>query len=129
LYVALLWALWHVPDHFAEEGWGVEALIMAPIIFAIEFVSLFFARAALFVWFYNRTGYSVLLVAIFHASFDAAISQLSYDVVPASNTVRFLIFSAAIVLPAATVIIATKGRLGRARETLDTPAAVSDPDI
>jgi membrane protease YdiL (CAAX protease family) len=49
LYVALLWALWHVPDHFAEEGWGVEALIMAPIIFAIEFVSLSFARA-LFVW-------------------------------------------------------------------------------
>jgi len=29
-YVALLWAVWHVPDHFAEEGWGVEALISAP---------------------------------------------------------------------------------------------------
>ena len=75
-YVALLWALWHVPDHFAEEGWGVEQLIAAPVVFAIEFVSLFFARA-LFVWLYNRTGYSVLLVAIFHASFDAAINQLS----------------------------------------------------
>ena len=22
LYVALLWAVWHIPDHFAEEGWG-----------------------------------------------------------------------------------------------------------
>jgi uncharacterized protein len=99
VYVALLWALWHLPDHFAEEGWGVEALISAPIIFAIEFVSLFFARA-LFVWFYNRTGYSVLLVAIFHASFDASINQLSRDVVPASNTARFLIFSAVIVLAA-----------------------------
>jgi membrane protease YdiL (CAAX protease family) len=79
LYVALLWAVWHVPDHFAEEGWGVEALISAPVVFAIELVSLFFARA-LFVWFYNVTGSSVLLVAIFHASFDAAISRLSYDV-------------------------------------------------
>jgi hypothetical protein len=59
LYVALLWAVWHLPDHFAEEGWGVEALISAPIIFAIEFVSLFFARA-LFVWFYNVTAFSVL---------------------------------------------------------------------
>ena len=76
LYVALLWAVWHLPDHFAEEGWGVEALISAPVVFAIEVVSLFFARA-LFVWFYNRTGSSVLLVAIFHASFDAAIDQLS----------------------------------------------------
>jgi membrane protease YdiL (CAAX protease family) len=34
VYLAFLWALWHLPDHFAEEGWGVEALISAPIIFA-----------------------------------------------------------------------------------------------
>jgi membrane protease YdiL (CAAX protease family) len=122
LYVALLWALWHLPDHFAEEGWGVEALISAPIVFAIEFVSLFFARA-LFVWFYNVTLYSVLLVAIFHASFDGTINQLSYDVVPASNTARFLIFSAVIVLAAATVIIATKGQLGRAVEDLRSQAS------
>ena len=56
-----------------------------------------FARA-LFVWFYNVTAFSVLLVAIFHASFDGAINQLSYDVVPASNKVRFLIFSVVILL-------------------------------
>jgi uncharacterized protein len=127
LYVALLWAVWHVPDHFAEEGWGVEALISAPIIFAIEFVSLFFARA-LFVWFYNVTAFSVLLVAIFHASFDGAINQLSYDIVPASNTARFLIFSAVIIFFAATVIISTKGRLGRAKEAVETQAGVSDLD-
>jgi uncharacterized protein len=112
LYVALLWALWHVPDHFAEEGWGVEQLIAAPVVFAIGFVSLFFARVLL-VFLYNRTGYSVLLVAIFHASFDAAISQLSDDVVPASNTARFLIFTGMIVALATAVIIATKGQLGR----------------
>jgi hypothetical protein len=33
------WAVWPLPDHFAEEGWGVEALISAPVIFAVEFVS------------------------------------------------------------------------------------------
>jgi membrane protease YdiL (CAAX protease family) len=128
LYVALLWALWHLPDHFAEEGWGLEALISAPIIFTIEFVSLFFARA-LFVWFYNRTGYSVLLVAIFHARVDAAISELSRDVVPASNTARFLIFSGVIALFATAVIIATKGQLGRAKEAVETQAGVSDKDM
>src|SRR5215207_8542602 len=111
-YVALLWAVWHIPVHFAVEGWGVEQLIAAPVVFAIEAVSLFFARA-LFVWFYNSTGFSVLLVAIFHASFDAAINQLSGDVVPASNTVRFLIFSGVIVFSGTAVIIATKGQLGR----------------
>ena len=122
LYVALLWAVWHMPDHFAEEGWGVEALISAPVVFATEVVSLFFARA-LFVWFYNRTGSSVLLVAIFHASFDAAISQLSRDVVPGSNTVRFLIFSGVIVLFATALIIATKGRLGRRADVVPVPEA------
>ena len=35
LYVALLWAVWHMPDHFAEEGWGIEQLISAPVVFAI----------------------------------------------------------------------------------------------
>ena len=111
-YVALLWALWHIPDHFAEEGWGVEQLIAAPVIFAVEFVSLFFARA-LFVWLYNRTGNSVLLVAIFHASFDATFNQLSDDVIPGSTTARFLILSGVIVATATAVIIATKGQLGR----------------
>jgi membrane protease YdiL (CAAX protease family) len=127
LYVALLWAVWHVPDHFAEEGWGMEALVSAPVVFAIGFVSLYFARA-LFVWFYNRTGYSVLLVAIFHASFDAAISRLSYDVVPGSNTARFLIFTGVIVVFATTVIITTKGQLGRAEEVLETQTDVADLD-
>jgi membrane protease YdiL (CAAX protease family) len=112
LYVALLWALWHMPDHFAEEGWGFEQLISAPVVFAMEAVALFFARA-LFVWFYNCTGNSVLLVAIFHASFDAAISKLSYDVVPASNTARFLIFSGVILIFGIAATIATKGQLGR----------------
>jgi uncharacterized protein len=127
LYVALLWAVWHIPDHFAEEGWGVEALISAPVVFAVEVVSLFFARA-LFVWFYNRTGSSVLLVAIFHASFDAAISRLSRDVVPGSNTAGFLIFTGVIVVFATAVIIATKGQLGRAKAALETQAGISDAD-
>jgi membrane protease YdiL (CAAX protease family) len=118
LYVALLWALWHLPDHFAEEGWGIDALIAAPVIFVIEFVSLFFARA-LFVWFYNVTGFSVLLVAIFHASFDGAINELADDVVPGSNIARFLIFSAVIVVAATTVIIGTKGQLGHNRPPLN----------
>ena len=52
-------------------------------------------------------------MAIFHASFDAAISQLSYDVVPGSNTARFFIFTGLIVALAIAVIIATKGQLGR----------------
>ena len=78
-------------------GSGAEQLISAPVVFAIEVVSLFFARA-LFVWFYNRTGSSVLLVAIFPTPASMQQStKLSDDVIPASNTTRFLIFSAVII--------------------------------
>ena len=115
VYVAFFWALWHVPDHFGEEGWGLEQLVSAPVVFVIEFVSLFFARA-LFVWFYARTGRSVLLVAVMHASFDASISELSYDVVPGSNAARFLIFSAVIVVAALVIIVATRGRFANGRD-------------
>jgi hypothetical protein len=59
-------------------------------------------------------------MAIFHASFDGAFNQLLYDVVPASSTARFLIFTAVIVLAATTVIIATKGQLGRAKAATAT---------
>ena len=48
------------------------------------------------------------------------INQLSYDVVPASNTARFLIFSGVIALFATAVIIATKGQLGRAKQAIET---------
>jgi membrane protease YdiL (CAAX protease family) len=122
LYVAFLWAVRHMPDHFAVEGWGIQALIAAPVVFAIKVVSLFFARAII-AWFYNRTDSSVLLVAIFHANFDGSMNQLSYVVVPALNTARFLIFSAVIGLFAVAVIIATKGSLGRPANVVPVPEA------
>jgi uncharacterized protein YhhL (DUF1145 family) len=84
-----------------------------------------FARA-LFVWFYSATLSSVLLMAISLASFDGAINQLSYDSVSASNKVRFLIFSVVIMLAATALIIATKCKLGRAKEAVDIHAGVSD---
>jgi hypothetical protein len=49
--------------------------------------------------------------------------------VPASNTARFLIFSTVIMLAAATVIILTKGRLGRAKEVLEAETGVPDVDL
>lgn len=124
VYVAFFWALWHVPDHFGEEGWGLEQLVSAPVVFVIEFVALFFARA-LFVWLYALTGRSVLLVAVMHASFDASISELSYDVVPGSNIARFLIFSGVIVLAGTAVIVLTRGRFANRRDEVrpsTTPA-------
>lgn len=117
--VALPWAAWHLPDYFAEEGVGIEQLVTAPVFFVFEFVSLFFARV-LIVWLYAMTGRSVLLVAIFHASFDASVSQLSLDIVPGSDAVRLLIFTGVVVAAATAVIVATKGRFAQTRVRLET---------
>lgn len=108
-YVAFLWAVWHVWDFFADEGWGIEQVVTAPVFLVIEFVALFFARVVI-VWLYTWTGRSVLLVAVFHASFDATISQLAEDIIPGSNATRFIMLSAVIVLGAIAVIVATRGR-------------------
>jgi hypothetical protein len=91
--------MWHLPDHFAEEGWGVEALIAAPN-HVRHRVRLAVFRPCLVCVVLQRDSQQRVAVAIFHASFDASISQLSRDVVSASNPTRFLIFSGVIVLAA-----------------------------
>ena len=110
--VALPWAVWHLPDFFVDEGLGIEQLAIAPVFLVFEFISLFFARV-LIVWLYDRTGRSVLVVAIFHASFDASISELSFDIIPGSDVARFLVISGVIVIAATAVIVATRGRFAQ----------------
>jgi CAAX protease family protein len=112
--VAVLWAVWHVPDFFVEEGWGLEQAVGSLIFLAYEIVVLFFARVVI-VWLYARTGRSVLLVVVWHASFDASISELSRDVIPGSDAARIAILSGVVVLFAAAVIAATRGRFARPR--------------
>lgn len=117
--VAVPWAFWHVPDFLAEEGWGLEPLVSAVVYFLVEVVLLFIARLII-VWLYERTGRSVLLVVIFHASFDATISRLAEDLIPASNAVRFLLVTAVTVVAAAGVVVETSRR---ARALPSRPAA------
>jgi uncharacterized protein len=118
--VAVPWAFWHVPDFLAEEGWGLEPLISAVVFFLIEVVLLFIARL-LIVWLYERTGRSVLLVVIFHASIDATFSRLAEDLIPSSNAVRFLIVTAVTVVGAAAVLV----EMRRSAEALPSKPAAS----
>jgi membrane protease YdiL (CAAX protease family) len=123
--VALPWAVWHLPDFFAYEGWMIAQLVPALVYLLFEIVVLFFARV-LIVWLYNSTGQSILLVAVFHASFDATVSKLSLHIIPESNTVRVIVLSGIVVLWALGVVIATRGQLGRSpRLTRNDPGAVS----
>jgi membrane protease YdiL (CAAX protease family) len=114
--VAVFWAAWHVPDHFAREGWGLESIVSAPFLFLFELVVLFFARVVI-VWLYEATGLSVLLVVIWHASVDATYSRLSEEVIPASDAVTFLLVTLVIVVPAVAVIVSWRLRRGEPAPT------------
>ena len=123
--VAFPWAVWHVPDYLAAEGWTLEALVVAPVFLVFETIVLFFARV-LIVWIYDGTGRSVLLVMFFHASFDATITKLSREIIPGSDAVRFLILNAVIVLGACAVIVALRFR---AEPRRGGPARSSDHSL
>lgn len=101
------------------------ALAVAPLFLAFETVLLFFARV-LIVWLYESTGRCVLVVGVFHASFDATITKLSREIITASDAVRFLILNSVIVLGACTVILATRLKAGPQR---GGPARSSDRSI
>lgn len=115
LVVAVLWAVWHLPDFFVEEGLGLEQAVVSVIFLVYEIVVLFFARVVI-VWLYSATGRSVLLVVLWHASFDASITKLSRDVIPGSDAARIAILSGVVVLFAVAVIAATRGRFAEHHE-------------
>lgn len=112
--VAFFWAVWHVPEFFVDEGFGVEQVVTAPAFLVFEFVVLFFARV-LMIWIYAGTGRSILLVGLFHAAFNATISELSLALIPDSNAVRFIVVTSIVVVAAGVVILTTRGRLGPTR--------------
>ena len=53
--VAFPWAVWHLPDYLADEGWTLAAFAVAPAFLAFETILLFFARV-LIVWLYEGVG-------------------------------------------------------------------------
>jgi uncharacterized protein len=115
--VAVLWAVWHVPDYFVEEGFGLEQAVGSVLYLVFEIVVLFFARVVI-VWLYAGAGRSVLMVVVWHASFDASISELSLDIIPGSDAARIAILSGVVVLFASAVFAATRGRFAQLPRSL-----------
>ena len=106
LLVTVPFALWHLPDLFAQVGL-VTALMILPILAAAHLC----ARVVL-LWLYNATGASVLLVAVFHASFDATVNDVGLgQLIPAPNGTALVLATGAFLLAAVGLVVATRGRL------------------
>jgi uncharacterized protein len=104
LLVTVPFALYHLPDLFAQLGLAT-ALVVLPILAATHL----FARVVL-MWLYNATKASVLLVAVFHASFDATVNGVG-QFIPGPNGTALVLATAAVALAAVGLVVATRGRL------------------
>jgi uncharacterized protein len=122
--VTLPFALFHLPGWMVEFELGLAQLHLALLLTGIFGVSQLFGRVVI-MWLYNNTNYSVLLVGMFHASFNVTTSAFGSAFIPVPAGSTFLI--AAPVLAAAAVLIGifTRGRLSYRPERAAQPAAAT----
>jgi uncharacterized protein len=109
LIVTVPFALFHLPGWMVEFGLGLSQLHLALLLTGIFGISQLFGRVVI-MWLYNNTGYSVLLVGMFHSSFNVTTSAFGpFIPVPAGST--FLIAAPVVALAAVLIAVFTRGRL------------------
>jgi uncharacterized protein len=109
LIVTVPFALFHLPGWMVEFGLGLSQLHLALLLTGIFGISQLFGRVVI-MWLYNNTKYSVLLVGMFHSSFNVTTSAFGpFIPVPAGST--FLIAAPVVALAAVLIAVFTRGRL------------------
>src|SRR5215210_7559856 len=124
--VTVPFALYHLPGLMVENGFGLPQLHIALGFLGILAVLQMLGRVVM-MWLYNATGSSVLLVGLFHSSFDATTSAFGRTfVVPGPAGTAFLsgfvIPSAVVAVIAVLVVVFTRGRLSYRPDRTPHPA-------
>jgi uncharacterized protein len=107
LIVTVPFALFHLPGWMVEFGFGLSQLHLALAVTALFGVSQMFGRVII-MWLYNNTGYSVLLVGMFHSSFNVTASAFG-PFIPRETS--FLIAAGVVAVAAVLIAVFTRGRL------------------
>ena len=116
LLVTIPFAIYHLPNIVVESGLGLAQLHVALAFLVVLAVLQLFGRVVM-MWLYNVTGSSVLLVGLWHASFDATTSAFGRTfAIPGAawnaEVAGFWIPSAVVAVLAVFVVVRTRGRLG-----------------
>ncbi len=125
LIVTVPFALWHLPSLMVDGGLGLAQLHIALAYLGVLAILQMFARIVM-MCLYNATGYSVLLVGLFHSSFNATTAQNGFagEFIPESASAGLLMPSAVVAVAAVLIGVLTKGRLSyRPDRTLQPTAA------
>ena len=119
--VTFPFALYHLPAWMVEFGLGLTQLHLALALTGVFGISQLFGRVII-MWLYNNTGYSVLLVGMFHSSFNVTTSTFD-SFIPRETS--FLIAAGVVAVAAVLVAIFTRGRLSYRPERVPQPAAAA----
>jgi CAAX protease family protein len=118
--LGVLWGVWHLPLFLTHWGGWPDVTWWQPIEFIIACVPLSLTMT----WVFNRTGESLPMVMILHASINSVFSLVWPEMFPQltgrdGGHVVLIAASAAALL----LIVATRGRLGlRTAEVPSEPA-------
>ena len=103
--LGILWGAWHLPQflmpEWAAQNGGSDAITI------VLFLVLVMTLAPLLTWVYNRTGGSLWLAMVTHASINASLS-----IVPALPSGPMGVGVVAFGAISIALIVATRGRLG-----------------
>jgi membrane protease YdiL (CAAX protease family) len=122
--LGLLWGAWHLPLFLTEWGGWPGVSWVQPVLFVATCVPL----SMVMTWVFNRTGGSVPLIMLLHASINTMFSGAWPAVFPGLDwkhaPVHILLMATVVV--AAVLLVATRGRLGLPQtlreRTPDSPA-------
>lgn len=95
--LSVIWALWHLPLFGITAGYR-----QLPAVGFIGFYFSLLVAALVFAWLWHRSGYSLLVVAVFHAVFDIATTT------PTDTTLIPILMGAAISLAGLAAIPALR---------------------
>ena len=100
---------------------GLAQLHLALLLTGVFEISQLFGRVVI-MWLYNNTNYSVLLVGMFHSSFNVTTSTFD-SFIP--REMSFLIAAGVVAVGAVLIAVFTRGRLSYRPERAAQPAVAT----
>jgi membrane protease YdiL (CAAX protease family) len=122
--VTIPFALWHLPSWMFELELTFAQLHLALAVTVLFGIAHLFARV-FEMWLYNNTRRSVLLVTLFHATFNTTVSPRGFggEFIPRGSALW--IATAVVAVAAVLIVIFTRGRLSYEPERTAQPAAAT----
>lgn len=124
LFVTIPFALFHLPGWMVEFGLGLAQLPLALLLTGVLGISQMFARVVM-MWLYNNTNYSVLLVGLFHSSFNVTTAAFGPFIFGPAAGSEFVIGTGVVAVAAVLIVVFSRGRLSYEPHRTAQPAAAA----